>query len=155
MLLEFIHREAAMTRPDEKTFTALRDAVVDRITPNWREQAVAAWALGGADLTEAQQKEAAELLAFLLDYGGRTRREWQGENWGNGIIYGVGWGIGSIIFLVLLNALGSLFQANPGDDPEFWLIPLFVPGFISLVATPLIPLCDHFQHGNRHERDSA
>ena len=131
LISDFVQNELATTRPDEKTFTALRDAIVDRINPNWREQTVAAWALGKADLTAEQQKEATELLAFLLDYSGRTRGQWRGDNVGTGIAYAIGWSVLSVLFMVVIGSVFAYY--NP------LLIPGIMIGVFALIITPLVP----------------
>ena len=131
LLLDFVWKRRATTRPDERTFTALRDAIVDRINPNWREQTIAAWALGRADLTDEQTAEATELLAFQLDYSGGTRGQWYGDNVGTGIAYAVGWSFLSALFL------GIIASAFPTSNPLFGLG--VVVGFLSLIITPFVP----------------
>ncbi|MBC7527044.1 MAG: hypothetical protein H7308_05800 [Chthonomonadaceae bacterium] len=134
LLLDFVWKRRATTRPDERTFTALRDAIVDRINPNWREQTIAAWALGRADLTNEQQKEATDLLAFLLDYSGRTRGQWYGDNVGTGIAYAIGWSFAGIAFSAMLYTVASLLKIDPFDYPCFWIAcTLF------FIITPSVP----------------
>lgn len=137
-LLDFVENKAETTRPNSATFTVLCDILRGREPYHWREQVVAAWAIGRAELNEEQQKEAAVATAHLLDYGGKTRAQWHSSNIALGIAYAIGWNAFCGVFFILYILLYSFLRGVPDDRDQLLLAPFFVYLF-SLVLTPVVP----------------
>ncbi|MBC7527053.1 MAG: hypothetical protein H7308_05845 [Chthonomonadaceae bacterium] len=148
-LLDFVENKAETTRPDSATFTVLCDILRGREPYHWREQVVAAWAIGRAELDEEQQKEAAVATAHLLDYGGKTRGQWNGGAITLGITYAMGWILLNVTLLILYSLICLFFlRGLSGDIGLLLTAPFFVFPF-SLLLTPAVPFVTIAVQSNR------
>ena len=126
LVLDFALYRAGTPRPDPRTFAALRDTLQDKRHRVWWEQVVSAWVLGWADLTQEQQKEATELLAFRLDNDGRTPAIRLAENVLIGSVYTGTWCALLSTALAILIALGGMF----GREPPLVFLLLLLPFYL-------------------------
>ena len=148
-LLDFVENKAGTTRPDAVTFAALCDILRGREPYHWREQVVAAWAIGRAELNEEQQKEAAVATAHLLDYGGKTQGQWNGNAITLGIAYAMGWILLNVTLLILYSLIYLFFlRGLSGDIGLLLTAPFFVFPF-SLLLTPAVPFVTIAVQSNR------
>ena len=139
LVLDFALYRSGTPRPDPETFAALRDTLQDKRHRVWWKKVVAAWVLGWADLTQEQQKEATELLAFRLDNDGRTHAIRLAENVLIGSVYtGVWCALLTTAFSILI-LLGGMFGGEPPLVFLLLLIPLYLLSIVAMLVTPGVP----------------
>ncbi|MBC7527972.1 MAG: hypothetical protein H7308_10520 [Chthonomonadaceae bacterium] len=149
LFLEFVQNEAATTQPDPETFAALCDTLLVEEYLRWRQQMIAIWALGQADLTEEQRKEATKLLAFQLD----SRRKGRGQQLTEGIVIGVvstgAWIIACVTLLATMIETMSYFDRRfDHGTRELVFIPQIFGG-LSILCTPVVPFVIFALRGKR------
>ena len=115
-IVEFCRSEGGTSRPDEETFSALQEGLKEGRPSRWREAVLSAYALGRADLTEAQRKETLHDMAHELTHRGMRKAD-------QVIVSGVGalgftamWAAGAFSFLALIVAVVSPSLCKGSDD---------------------------------------
>ena len=138
-LIAFVEKQGATTRPDTQDFDTFIGIVQDKKQGFWREQVVAAWALGQAELTEEQQKVAGEALAYRLDYSGKTRGQWQRSNVRVGFGNAVVWGVSVIVLYSAIVKILILFEPSLPNVPAVLFQAMIAFFLLSFLAIPCIP----------------
>ena len=149
-LIEMAESEERPISVNGERLSLLKNAISDRKDSRYREQIVAIWIAGRADLSTLQTKEVAKEIALSLDYGGRTQGQWYRASFGRGIGIAFIWGIASTALdmglIGLLDAYSREIEDAYDSLPAFlregigWT--LAIPLSIVLIApllTPFIP----------------
>ena len=146
-LFDFVENKAGTTHPDTTTFAVLCDILRGQEPQHWREQVVAAWALGRAELDEEQQKEAAVATAHLLDYGGKTRAQCYRDNTTLGLAHAIVWGACHLAFLIFYSLISHFFfRGLPYEIGLLLTVPSLMLQF-SLLLTPAVLFVTIAVHG--------
>ncbi len=138
-LVAFVMKEGATTSPDTQDFNALIRIMRDTRQGLWREQVISAWALGQAELTEEQQKVAAEALAHRLDYSGKTRGQWQRDNVRIGVRNALSWVSDVIVLFLIFSAIIPLIGRFLPEIVLLLLRTMMRICSLLFLATPLVP----------------
>ncbi len=138
-LIEFVQNKAATTRPHQKTFVALHEIIQDKNQYLWREQIVAVWALGKADLEEDQRKSASQALAYLLDHNGKTHGQWFADSLAQAIWQIMRLGILGVTCCFICFIIALMIAAFDLNPDKTMLIPFAYVGVISIALTIVVP----------------
>ena len=149
-LIEMAESEEKPISVDGTRLALLKNAISDRRDSRYREQIVAIWIAGRADLSAPQREEVAKEIALSLDYGGWTRAQWYRQSFALGVGYGLFWALAWIISGVFCFGLGDFYGTrteviNGGDYVVYGNTPFWIWGGLvwaclgATLLTPLVP----------------
>ena len=149
-LTAFVQKENGTSRPDEKTFALLQSSVKAYDPRRWREAVLSAWALGKANLTEAQSEKAVKNLSAVLDDKGETKSIRQSMSVIWTFVQIVLWGGGGIVLSSLVNQfLNFVFcggEHGCGLMPVLFVVPTLLP-VVAAVIGFIVTLSDQKEGG--------
>ncbi len=115
-IVEFCRKEGGTSRPDEETFSALQEGLKEGRPSRWREAVLSAYALGRANLTEAQRKETLQDMATELVYRGMRKADQAFVNGACAFGSTALWGTGAVVLLFLISSFIMPFLCKGSND---------------------------------------
>ncbi len=136
------------SKMDSVTFDLLCDTVENASESLWREKSLAAWAMGRADLNEAQGKRAVEALSTLADFKSHGQLMRFGMSGGRALGRMIRFAVkslGVLLFCGILSWLGILLTGAEGSPLgnlfHFLVVFCWIAAALTLVAAVIgVPL---------------
>jgi len=149
-LTAFVGKENGKSRPDESTFALLQSSLKGYDPRRWREAVLSAWALGKADLTEAQSDRAVKDLSEVLNDKGETKTIRQGTSVMWACVQIVLWGGGAVALSSLVGQfLHFTFcrgEHGCGLMPVLFIVPTLLPVVVAVIGF-IVTLSDQKEGG--------